>query len=1093
MPEFLKQEQIEHLRDSILELVESKESSTAVVLGIRQVFEKLYRYLCEDSKRSFTGLFARIQFIHDSYSLDRNLTLQANQLRILCNRVVHEGDVQISKTSLGNAFAAIVLLLDYFCSGFSDAKIKDFLHATNAKPFIKPKDSSKSDVIGIVNSYRVNEDKSGIEIELTNEDGIQCNLLLRDDLENPCARAYTKLAKALWKYATLACYHMSEVVNRPHFYISNHHSLIVLEPDFLVDVSSVAECFQDKEYYPELYILNRLQSEKAAENMIQGKLVNGILDDMISDESQDFAALFRKGVRSLPIPLATFNYEQVLNIRNRIEKLHMDNLKSFVDSLKGHAISVEPSYIAPQYGLQGRIDVLTYHDGKYSVTELKSGAAPQLDTWKANQMQVIGYNMMIHACYGKSNCSSSSILYSSAKANPLRNVVTLPLLEQELMLCRNRLVGILHNLAEDPKLFFDWFRSANLGYKADFLKAKATHAQKVLQNCNDYEYEWFCYQLKRIVGELWSVKLGSTNPAHNNTYGFNALWKQHQTVKVQNYDIIADATLFQVDDKNLYLKISAEAGVSNFRNGDIVILYRSHLAVAKQELTRGRIESFGKDELQISVRGGIHNNHRFSLGEKWCIEHDVMESSLYASLSSVFTFLESIPKISKAVILGKQPPQVADTNIPLQGEDANEIGDKLWHAKDYFIIQGPPGTGKTSGLLSNYVKRVFEQSTKKVIILSFTNRAIDEICINLDRIGVSYLRTGNSFTIKENLLYNRIADKNFKEVQALIRENRIWVSTVQSCNHWYQDLLSMVSIDELIIDEASQIVETGVLGIISKIPKLILIGDQNQLPPISIQDAVTPEETPLSLQELGYGISGDSLLERLHYQTLKNSWDHAFSMLTKHYRMHDEIASLILPYYQNRLVSQTPRQIATLDIKTSSPQLPKLFLHRCAWIDAPLAQRKRHDQEQADLAVQIASLFIQLKLVSDPLTQLGIIAPYRAMIVSILKILPPEMDGITVDTVERFQGSERDNIIICLPLREKTELSSIQSLNMTQDIDRKLNVAVSRAKERLIFIGNADLCSHSPHYMELITNIKKGGYFTAIKELKWQIQTNNPS
>jgi hypothetical protein len=90
---------------------------------------------------------------------------------------------------------------------------------------------------------------------------------------------------------------------------------------------------------------------------------------------------------------------------------------------------------------------------------------------------------------------------------------------------------------------------------------------------------------------------------------------------------------------------------------------------------------------------------------------------------------------------------------------------------------------------------------------------------------------------------------------------------------------------------------------------------------------------------------------------------------------------------------------------------------------------------------------------------------------------------ISIDTVERYQGSERETMILCLPFRKLASLKHMQSLSDDGKVDRKLNVALSRAKERLIVIGNSNLCRQTRHYQQLYENIRSRGQIINYQEI----------
>jgi DNA replication ATP-dependent helicase Dna2 len=493
-------------------------------------------------------------------------------------------------------------------------------------------------------------------------------------------------------------------------------------------------------------------------------------------------------------------------------------------------------------------------------------------------------------------------------------------------------------------------------------------------------------------------------------------------------------------------------------------------AVTRQEILRGIINKIDKDTLELRVRGGLRNSLRFDKDSLWAVEHDTLESSLYAPLSSLVTFLSSSSEQRK-LILGLRTPE-EETCTQIDDHSIDAILSRMHAAKELFIVQGPPGTGKTSGLLGKYVKQIYEDSGKRIFILSYTNRAVDEICLCLLRADIPFLRIGNSSQITEQLLSNNIEGKRFEEIQQVVLDNRIWIATVQSSNAWYKDMVQLFKIDEIIIDEASQIIENSILGLISQAPKTIMIGDQNQLGAICVQDSLPFVFEHPNLQTLHYGSYQQSLMERL-YKIHNSHTEHSCTaMLRLHYRMHASIAALIGSNYDNQLICGTDAQKEDLP---PNPKLAAFLNHRLVWVSTPTSKASHYDMHQVELISGIVQNFIKTGAVNDPAKELGIVAPFRAMIHVLREAISPIAANITIDTVERFQGSERDNIILCLPLKSESDLRLVESLSDDGLIDRKLNVALSRAKQRIIIIGNPDICRKSIHYNQLIDDIASQG------------------
>jgi DNA replication ATP-dependent helicase Dna2 len=105
------------------------------------------------------------------------------------------------------------------------------------------------------------------------------------------------------------------------------------------------------------------------------------------------------------------------------------------------------------------------------------------------------------------------------------------------------------------------------------------------------------------------------------------------------------------------------------------------------------------------------------------------------------------------------------------------------------------------------------------------------------------------------------------------------------------------------------------------------------------------------------------------------------------------------------------------------------------------------------------------------------------MIHAIFQELKEKQKAITVDTVERFQGSERKNMILTLPIHDNSSLSSLMSLSPDGSVDRKLNVALSRAQERLLILGNREMCLGSQHFAFLLDKIQAAGNIIPAKQI----------
>jgi DNA replication ATP-dependent helicase Dna2 len=290
--------------------------------------------------------------------------------------------------------------------------------------------------------------------------------------------------------------------------------------------------------------------------------------------------------------------------------------------------------------------------------------------------------------------------------------------------------------------------------------------------------------------------------------------------------------------------------------------------------------------------------------------------------------------------------------------------------------------------------------------------------------------------------------------------NRVFVSTVHSFLAAAPDLLNKITIDEMVVDEASQILEHNVIGLMTRIKKTILIGDQNQLPPIILQQTDKGKV---------------SILEKLIRNADKKIFPSCYSMLTYHYRMHSDVAELVMDNYDRKLETNSKRQLESKPwLESNDKLLQKILSARVVWIDTLPSYQSKADSSHAQWIRRFMDLLVNYIPPDEICKKVGVISPFRAQAQCIISALGNYYKGITVDTVERYQGSERDCIIMSYPVRYHHELSMLQSVNQMGTVDRKLNVALSRAREQLIILGSKIL-TKSEFFHKVYTIIKRQG------------------
>ena len=243
-----------------------------------------------------------------------------------------------------------------------------------------------------------------------------------------------------------------------------------------------------------------------------------------------------------------------------------------------------------------------------------------------------------------------------------------------------------------------------------------------------------------------------------------------------------------------------------------------------------------------------------------------------------------------------------------------------------------------------------------------------------------------------------------------------------------------------------------------------MIGDEKQLPAIVQQDARGALLNNPLLHSIECTDLRLSLFERLLILCKKNEWNHAFDMLHYQGRMHHDINTYISKeFYDNALCIMNSNQLIQDDESILTTY------NRIHWIASDTENIPKIHRKEAEKAVELAIEILD-KTTQKKTDIIGIIAPFKAQIALIQQLIPHSYkQWITVDTVERFQGSERNIIIISLAIHHSASLAMIESLQEIDGkwIDRKLNVAITRAKKQCIIIGNPKALRKNSAYWDL--------------------------
>lgn len=427
----------------------------------------------------------------------------------------------------------------------------------------------------------------------------------------------------------------------------------------------------------------------------------------------------------------------------------------------------------------------------------------------------------------------------------------------------------------------------------------------------------------------------------------------------------------------------------------------------------------------------------------------------------------------------------------LNASQEKAVNEVLW-AKDVAVVHGPPGTGKTTTL----VEAIFEtlRRESQVLVCAQSNMAVDWISEKLVDRGINVLRIGNPTRVNDKMLsftYERRfeAHPDYPQLWSIRKAIRELRQQRKHADSWHQKMdrlksratelelrirsslfgearviASMLSgaanrvlegekYSTLFIDEAAQALEAACWIAIRKAGRVILAGDHCQLPP-----------TVKSIMALKGGL-GKTLMERI----VENKPE-TVTLLKMQYRMNEQIMKFSSEWFYHGMVESAPTVSHRGILDYDTPMM---------WIDTAECDGKeefvgenfgRINRAEAELTLQTLQQYLEKigkQRILEESIDVGIISPYRAQVQLLRKELRkreffrPYRHLLTVNTVDGFQGQERDIILISL-----VRSNDGGDIGFLRDL-RRMNVAITRARMKLIILGSSETMTSHPFYKKL--------------------------
>ena len=442
----------------------------------------------------------------------------------------------------------------------------------------------------------------------------------------------------------------------------------------------------------------------------------------------------------------------------------------------------------------------------------------------------------------------------------------------------------------------------------------------------------------------------------------------------------------------------------------------------------------------------------------------------------------------------------------LNASQERAVNDVL-RAKDVRVLHGPPGTGKTTTLVEAINETLMRET--QVLVCAQSNTAVDWISEKLVDCGIPVLRLGNPTRVNDKMLSftyeHSFADHpdypKLWQVRRTIREMRRKRRETGERFHQRLDRLKEVAVElevrinadifgqvrviastlvgagnklldgqkfgTVFIDEAAQALEAACWIPIRRASRVIFAGDHCQLPP-----------TVKSLEALKGGL-GVTLMERI----VKNKPE-CVSLLQVQYRMNDEIMQFSSDYFYHGQMKSAPEVAHRLIHEGDAPIL---------WFDNSTIELGEDEKDnfkeqfigetfgrvnkgEANLTISLLQIYFQRigkQRILDDRIDVGIISPYRAQVQYLRRLIKkrsffkPYRHLISVNTVDGFQGQERDVILISLVRANDTG-----QIGFLRDL-RRMNVAMTRARMKLFILGDAPTLTRHPFYKQLFDYIQE--------------------
>jgi DNA replication ATP-dependent helicase Dna2 len=803
-------------------------------------------------------------------------------------------------------------------------------------------------------------------------------------------------------------------------YKTGRETMVVVEPDFLVDVTDVRSWVQ----CPRMYYLNKLAGVELVYPVVKGTIVHEVFGDLLRDADLETAIEDRVAEAGLELGHlgrdADEVAEEVRQHASAIEGWLEQGTLTETDEWRS-----EQTLVSETYGLKGRADAVR----RGSPVELKTGKNTKREPRFHDKVQAACYALVLGE-HGDPP-DTGTLLYTKNAAverteetgdlSPAKDFSIGPGFLQYVLRTRNEIAA----MEADAGVPTGYEADANCEYcfEQDTCMAvsgrldQESKAGQVGSPIPEPEREYFQRFYRAIEEERREV--------HRE---YAKLWRQTADERAADDRALVDLEPLgsrELDSGRWELRAAGTGSVSKIREGDVVLASDGHPVRGEAELARVRRLD---EEIVVTVDEPVELRRL-----------DVYPSEIGVDrmLTALHDALLKQPAEQKDALFGRRDPRFRTDDTAFIDNNAaqDEAVSLAVRAEDFALVHGPPGTGKTY-TLARTVRALVDRG-ERVLLSAFTNRAVDNALEALREQGFEdFVRVGTETGVRGDMQEARLHERGDPdELAAELREAPVVAATTASCG---STVMREQSFDVALVDEAGQLTEPGSLAALNLADRFVLVGDHQQLPPV---------------------VQGDNELGTSLFERLIEAHPDAGVMLDRQYRMAQRIQAFSSREFYDGELRPATGEVAAQTIGdvdgVSAESLPAHLQDSVAFVDPDGRAEGNTNPAEAEAVVETVRSYLDAGLAPG---DVGVIAPYRAQVAEIGKRVP---DGVAVDTVDRFQGSAKEVIVVSFVATGTLDGPIFEDY-------RRINVALTRAKKALVLVGDAEALATDPVYERMV-------------------------